>query len=106
MFCLIYFARKGLTDCGLVVQYGVLVNTGSDNGFLPDWSKPIPELMLTYYQHSFQSNVLLNIQKISIPKCLKFIDLKWQSHFPGNNELRGKNETLFKLLQYISEIRA
>ena len=66
MFCLINFARKGLTDCDLVVPYGVLVNTGSDNGFLLDWSNPIPEPMLTYYQHSSQSNVLLNIQKISI----------------------------------------
>ena len=34
---------------GLVTLYGV--NVGSDNGLLPDGTKPLPELsLLTYYQ--------------------------------------------------------
>ena len=29
---------------------GVLVNTDSGNGLLPDGTKPLPEPMLTYHQ--------------------------------------------------------
>ena len=28
----------------------ILVNTGSGNGLLPDGTKPLPELMLTYHR--------------------------------------------------------
>ena len=28
-----------------------LVNIGSDNGPLPDGTKPLPEIMLTYHQY-------------------------------------------------------
>ena len=54
----------------------IWVNIGSDNGLLPDGTKPLPETMLTYQP---QTSITEIIWKIKYLKC------HW--NFPGANEL-------------------
>ena len=42
----VFWEYHCLTHCGLVIW----INIGSGNGLLPDGTKPLPELMLTYHQ--------------------------------------------------------
>ena len=75
---------------------GVLVNTGSGNGLLPDGTKPLPEPMLTDHQWSPVTFILGQFHKRcynhqSLTKiCLKITYLKFHSNFPGANELTHK----------------
>ena len=68
--------------------------TGSGNGLLPDGTKPLPELMLTYLQTSVRSSdihlsaILQAITQPSVTEISLKIDyLKFCSNLPGANEL-------------------
>ena len=66
-----------LTHHGPVVPYDVieLVNIGSDNGLLPDGTKPLPETMLTNHQRNlveFTWNFTGNAQDIYVYHSFSF----------------------------------
>ena len=56
----------------------IWVNIGSDNGLLPDGTKPLPEPLVTDHQWSPGTFILGQFHM----RCLKF-----HSNFPGANEL-------------------
>ena len=69
-----------------------MVNTGSDNGLLPDGTNPLPEPMLTRRQWGFVAFTCrqfhrdcLRLQSVNI--SLKITLLKLLSNLPGANEL-------------------
>ena len=69
-----------------------LVNTGSDNGWLPTGTKSLPEPMFTNNQWSFVvftwgSNFTRNVQLSFLDVLLKITYLRLQLHLPGTNEL-------------------
>ena len=68
----------------------VTENIGSDNGLLPDGTKPLPEPMLTDHQWSPVSFILGQFHKRCLKHqsqkiCLKMTCLKFHSNFPGAN---------------------
>ena len=71
----------------------ILVNTGSENGLLPDGTKPLPEPVLTNHQkvvwYSFQNHLLSGNKDIHTHACLEFAHLKSQPHLTGDDELIG-----------------
>ena len=83
-----------LTHCGQEMPHGDIdlgqINIGSDNGFLPNSTKPLPEPMVTY--HQWRSVDLRPISKeelkFSIPKMtLKNILVNLLPHLSGANQL-------------------
>ena len=71
----------------------ICVNIGSDNGLLPDGTKPLPEPMLTDHQWSPSDTHIRAISQEmlqpSITKiCLKITNLNINSDFPGANKLK------------------
>ena len=72
----------------------IWVNVGSGNGLLPDGTNPLPEPMLTDHQWSPVTFILGQFsQEMPLPSitkiCLKIWCLKFNSNFPGANELTG-----------------
>ena len=71
---------------------GIWVNIGSDNGLLPDDTKPLHEPMLTYHQQGRMTFILGQVHKryLSHQSLKLFGKLNTQNiiHiFPGTNEL-------------------
>ena len=102
--CVIFFNHLGIDPChhvkspGLnslwpsnaILQQEIWVNIGSNNGLLPDGTKPLPEPMLTGHQWSpvtFISGQFhkrcLNRQSL---KSVWKLRIKFHSNFPGAND--------------------
>ena len=68
------------------------INIGSDNGSLPEGTKPLPEAILTYHQYGpvaftrGQFHWIWSSYQIT-EFCMRIKYLKWQPHLPGDNEL-------------------
>ena len=70
----------------------IWVNIGSGNGLLPDGTKPLPEPILTDHQWSPVTSILWQFHKRclnhqSLKSVSKVACLKFDSNFPGANEL-------------------
>ena len=79
----------------------IWVNLGSDNGLLPDGTKPLPEPMLTDDQWSpHDIHIRAISQEMPQPSiteiCLKITYLNFHSDFPGASELMS-----FTVLQIV-----
>ena len=69
-----------------------LVNIGSDNGLLPDGTKPLPEPMLTNHKWGLVAFTWGQFhgkcsRYLSFVWLWKMINLRLQLHLPGTNEL-------------------
>ena len=84
---------RPLTYCGPVTPYGNIgvANSGSGNGLLHDFTKPLPYPMWLYLQRcsvspsgAITQEIIINFSRIM---CSAIALLKWPSHFPGTNEI-------------------
>ena len=84
-----------LTHSGLVTPYGD--NISSDNGLMPDGTKPLPEPMLTDHQWSPVTFTLGQFHK----RCLNHQSLKsiWKSNITFHSNFPGTNELIYVLPQ-------
>ena len=71
------------------LTWKTLVNIGSDNGLLPDGTKPLSEPMLTYHHRYYMALTWEQLQKMCLIHNIssEFTPLKSLLHLPGSNEL-------------------